>query len=143
MIDSLIAKRLLSMLCIDEVPLFVQFGLTFRQEFALLQPVLFKKLRAQVSPSTELSRFHTTVPVLFMMATCIQTMVVQIEKLSGLHFHRSSSIFWPSAETLCIIGMCVCTLCTLTYPLTTLEKLVGSGLVGMSRQQVVCILISA
>jgi superfamily II DNA helicase RecQ len=34
MIDSLITKRLLSMLCIDEVHLFVQFRLTFRQEFA-------------------------------------------------------------------------------------------------------------
>jgi superfamily II DNA helicase RecQ len=29
MIDSLIAKRLLSMLCVDEVHLFVRFGLTF------------------------------------------------------------------------------------------------------------------
>jgi superfamily II DNA helicase RecQ len=44
MIESLIAKQLLSMLCVDEVHLFVQFGLTFRQELAQLQSVLFKKL---------------------------------------------------------------------------------------------------
>jgi superfamily II DNA helicase RecQ len=100
MINSLIAKRFLSMLCIDEVHFLVQLRLTFRQEFALLQLVLFKKFRVQVSPSAELSRFHTTVPVLFMTATCNQTMVEQIEKLSGLRFHCSSSIFWPSADAM-------------------------------------------
>jgi hypothetical protein len=66
------------MLCIDEVHLFVQLGLTFCQEFALLQSVLFKKLRVKASPSAELYRFHTTVPVLSMMATCNQSMVAQI-----------------------------------------------------------------
>jgi hypothetical protein len=120
MIDSLIAKRLLSMLCIDEVHLFVQFGLTFRQEFALLQLVLFKKLRVlQVSPrSVELSSFHTTVPVLFMMTICNQTMVEQIEKLSGLRFHRSSSICWPSADAMHHRNVCLRIVYT-TYPLTT------------------------
>ncbi len=129
MIDSLIAKRLLSMLCIDEVHLFVQFGLTFRQEFALLQLVLFKKLRVlQVSPrSVELSSFHTTVPVLFMMTICNQTMVEQIEKLSGLRFHRSSSICWPSADAMHHRNVCLRVAYT-TYPLTTLKKLVGPGL---------------
>jgi superfamily II DNA helicase RecQ len=122
MTNSLIAKRLLSMLCIDEVHLFVQFGHTFCQEFALLQPVLFKKLRVlQVSPSAELSRFHTTVPVLFMTATCNQTMVEQIEKLSGLRFHRSSGIFWPSADAMHHRNLCLRVAYT-TYPLTTLKN---------------------
>jgi superfamily II DNA helicase RecQ len=127
MIDSLIAERLLSMLCIDEVHLFVQFGLTFCQEFALLQSVLFKKLLVQVSPSAEQSRFHTNVPVLFMTATCNQTMVEQIKKLSGLRFHRSSSIFWPSADAMHHRNVCL-RLAYTTYPLTTLKKLVGLGL---------------
>jgi hypothetical protein len=129
MIDSLIAKRLLSMLCIDEVHLVVQFGHTFRQEFALLQLVLFKKLQVlQVSPSAELSRFHTsTVPVLFMMATCNQTMVEQIGKLSGLRSHCSSSIFWLSADAMHHRNVCLRVAYT-TYPLTTLKKLVGPGL---------------
>jgi hypothetical protein len=116
------------MLCIDEVHLFVQFRLTFCQEFALLQPVLFKKLRVQVSrPSAKLSRFHTTVPVLFMTATCNQTMVEKIEKLSGLRFHHSSSIFWPSADAMHHWNVCLLVAYT-TYPLTTFKKLVCPGL---------------
>ena len=135
MIDSLIAKRLLSMLCIDEVHLFVQFGLTFRQEFALLQSVLFKKLRVQASASAEPSRFHTTVPVLFMTATCNQTMVEQIEKLSGLRFHRSSNIFWPSADAMHHWNVCLRVAYT-TYPLTTFQKTCWSRIRDKSIEKV-------
>jgi superfamily II DNA helicase RecQ len=127
MIDSLITKRLLSMLCIDEVHMFVQFGLTFRQEFALLQSVLFKKLRVKASPSAELSRFHTAVPVLFMTATCNQSMVAQNEKLSGLRFDRSSNIFWPSADAMHHQNVCL-RVAYSTYPLSSFKKLVGPAL---------------
>jgi superfamily II DNA helicase RecQ len=127
MIDSLITKRLLSMLCIDELHLFVQFGLTFRQEFALLQSLLFKKLRVKASLSAKLSRFHTTVPVLFMTTTCNRSMVAQIEKLLGLRFDRSSNIFWPSADTMHHRNVCIRVACS-TYPLSSFKKLVGPAL---------------
>jgi hypothetical protein len=96
MINHFIAKHLSSMLCIGKVHLFVQFvqfGLTFQQEFALLHLVLSKNLQVKASTSAELSHIHTSVPVLFiMMATCNQKMVEQIETLSGLSFHRSSNM---------------------------------------------------
>jgi superfamily II DNA helicase RecQ len=93
MVDSVMAKRLLSRVCINEVHLFVQLGLTFHQDFALLQPVLFKKLQVnQVSPSAKLSSFHTTVPVLFMTATCNQTMVEQIKNY--LDFASIIPLLW-------------------------------------------------
>jgi hypothetical protein len=107
MITSLITKLLLSMLCIDEVHQFAQFRLTFCQEFALLQSVLFKQLRVKASPSVKLSRSHTTAPVLFMMATCNQSMVAQIEKQSGLRFDHSSNIFWPSADAMHYPNVCL------------------------------------
>jgi superfamily II DNA helicase RecQ len=127
MIDSLITKRLLSMLCIDEVHLFVQFGLTFCQEFALLQSVLFKKLQVKASPSAEPSCFHTTVPFLFMTATCNQSMVAQIERLSGLRFDCSSNIFWPSADAMHHRNVCL-RVAYPTYPLSSFKKLVGTAL---------------
>ena len=127
MINSLITKRLMSMLCIDEVHLFVQFGLTFCQEFALLQSVLFKQLRVKASPSAKLSRFHTTVPAPFMTATCNQSMVAQIEKLSGLRFDRSSNIFWPSADAMHHQKLCL-RVAYSTHPLSSFKTLVGPAL---------------
>jgi superfamily II DNA helicase RecQ len=115
------------MIYIDEVHLFVQFGLTFCQEFALLQSVLFKKLQVKGSPSAELSRFHTTVPGLFMTATCNQSMVAQIEKLLGLRFDRSSNIFWPSADAMHHRNVCL-RVAYSTYPLSSFKKLVGPAL---------------
>jgi superfamily II DNA helicase RecQ len=126
-IDSLITKRLLSMLCIDEVHLFVHYGLTFRQEFALLQLALFKKLRVKASSSAQLACFHTTVPVLFMTATCNLSMVAQIEKLSGLHFDLSSNKFWPSADAMHHRNVCL-RVAYSTYPLSSFKKLVGPAL---------------
>jgi ATP-dependent DNA helicase RecQ len=44
LIHWLIDKGRLSMVCVDEVHLFVHFGLTFRKEFQQLTPMLFSKL---------------------------------------------------------------------------------------------------
>jgi superfamily II DNA helicase RecQ len=134
MIDSLIAKRLLSMLYVDEVHLFVQFGLTIRQEFAQLQSVLFKKLQVKASPSADLSRVHTSVPVLFMTATCNKTMLDQIELLSGLRFDRSNNIFWPTADAMKHRNGCVRVSYT-SYPLTSFKKLVEPALQGSHLQK--------
>jgi superfamily II DNA helicase RecQ len=134
MIDSLIAKRLLSMLCVDEVHLFVQFRLTFRQEFAQLQSALFKKLRVKASPSADPSRAHTSVPVLFMTATCNKTMLDQIELLSGLRFDCSNNIFWSTADTMKHRNVCVRVSYT-SYPLTSFKKLVGPALQGSRLQK--------
>jgi hypothetical protein len=49
-------------------------------------------------PSAEPSHLQTSVPVLLMSTTYNQMTIEQIETLSGLQFHRSSDIFWPTAD---------------------------------------------
>ena len=45
LIDWLIVNNRLSLVCVDEVHLFVHFGMTFRDEFKLLTIGLFNKLK--------------------------------------------------------------------------------------------------
>jgi hypothetical protein len=73
---------------VDEIHLFVHFARSFRQEFAWLKPYLFSKIQARGSA------FRTTVPVLFMTATCNKSILKNIEILSGMKFHPAN-IFWP------------------------------------------------
>jgi superfamily II DNA helicase RecQ len=63
-LNWLIDNNRLSMVCVDEVHLFVHFGMTFREEFKLLTPALFNKLKVGGSSTT------TTIPLLFMTGTC-------------------------------------------------------------------------
>jgi superfamily II DNA helicase RecQ len=60
----LIGRDRLSMVTVDEVHLFVHFGLTFRKEFMHLTAKLFKKLR--VGSSNDYSKKFCKVPILFM-----------------------------------------------------------------------------
>jgi hypothetical protein len=59
-------KNGLTLLAIDEVHLFAQFGLYFRDEFLQLRPLVFDKLS---------NFYRSTVPILFMSATVTTFMV--------------------------------------------------------------------
>jgi superfamily II DNA helicase RecQ len=87
-LDSIIQKKLLQFVAIDEIHLFVHFAHSFCQEFAWLKPYLFSKLQSRSSA------LRTIVPVLFMTATCNTTILENVELLSGLQFHVAN-IFWP------------------------------------------------
>ena len=80
------------MVCVDEVHLFVHFGLTFRKEFQELTPLLFSKLRIGRS------KIRTKVPLLFMTATCTQFIVGRIEALLDIRFLLRHNVFWPNAD---------------------------------------------
>jgi hypothetical protein len=88
LLDSIIRQKLLRFVAVDEIHLFVHFARSFRQEFAWLKPYLFSKLQARGSSA------RTSVPVLFMTATCNESIMKSVELLSGLTFHVSN-IFWP------------------------------------------------
>jgi hypothetical protein len=88
LLDTIIQTKLLRFVAIDEIHLFVHFARSFRQEFAWLKPYLFSKLESRGSAS------RTTIPVLFMTATCNKTILQNVELLSGLQFH-AANIFWP------------------------------------------------
>jgi superfamily II DNA helicase RecQ len=90
-IDWLIVNERLSMVCVDEVHLFVHFGMTFRDEFKNLTSHLFDKLKLVGNTTT------TKIPILFMTGTCTKTIVETIEKITGLLFDKQKNIYWPSA----------------------------------------------
>jgi superfamily II DNA helicase RecQ len=98
----------LKLLCVDEVHLFVQFGLFFREEFILLFEHVFQHL---VSPTmaahhlrSRLATRHnledattfTRAPVLFMTATATPLILEQLRRITGFTFLQRN-VFWPSA----------------------------------------------
>ena len=90
-IDWMIENNRLSLVCVDEVHLFVHFGLTFRDEFKGLGPVLFDKLKVPGNGTV------TTIPLLFMTGTCSPTIVSSLQRLIGIHFNTAHNVFWPLA----------------------------------------------
>jgi hypothetical protein len=80
--------------CVDELHLFVQFGLWFRSEFSALRIILFDKLKSSDDSTTTLH-----LPILFMSATCNNATVEQLTLLTGFTF-TADNVFWPS-----ILGM--------------------------------------
>jgi superfamily II DNA helicase RecQ len=79
LLEALINKNRLPMVCVDEVHLFVYFGLTFRKEFKHLK-TLFNRLKIcnkkeSLDPSKKLEICQTKIPILFMTATCSKFIV--------------------------------------------------------------------
>jgi superfamily II DNA helicase RecQ len=102
LLEALIKKNRLSMVCVDEVHLFVYFGLTFRKEFKQLV-VLFNRLKlcnkkVSTDPSINSANCKTKVPILFMTATCSKFVVERVEVMTKLDIDIPSNVFWPSAS---------------------------------------------
>jgi hypothetical protein len=92
-IDWLIVNDRLSMVCVDEVHLFVHFGMTLCGNFKLLTPCLFNKLKAGQST------MRTKIQLLFMTCTCTKGIMVEsIKKIVGIMFDMTNNVFWPLAE---------------------------------------------
>jgi hypothetical protein len=99
LLDKLIATRRLSMICVDEVHLFVHFGLTFRKEFTQLKTCLFNKIKIpNMTVSSNEKVCKTTVPVLFMTATCNTFVVEKLQAFTNLDLAIPANVFWPSAN---------------------------------------------
>jgi hypothetical protein len=93
MIHVLLKKRLLRLVCVDEIHLFARFGMYFRSEFLELKDVLFSKLI-----NTHVPKFTTIIPVLFMTATCSLEIAKQVQLLTGLSFPKENILWAPSTE---------------------------------------------
>ena len=91
-------KNGLTLLAIDEVRLFAQFGLYFQDEFLQLRPLVFDKLRIGGTRQSNNS-YRSMVPILFMSATVTIFMVEQLEAMTGFSL-QASNIFWPD-----VVGM--------------------------------------
>ena len=92
---GLIERKMLQLVCLDEIHMFVMFGLTFRKEFTLLKDSFFKHLVAQYStdfPSHQFSDdanrtnlgFYLKVPLLLMTATFNTELLKLMENMIGI-----------------------------------------------------------
>ena len=79
-VNVLINKTILRFIVVDEIQLFVHYGLSFRSQFAMLSTTIFKQIKT--------GRFATKIPVLFMTATCNLEMFEQLKLLTGLEFYN-------------------------------------------------------
>lgn len=86
---DIIGSGLLRFVCVDEAHLFVHYGLSFREEFAMLSATLFSHL-----VSSE-NRSRTNIPVMFMTAICTHKFFLHLQRLSGLKVNPGyNNIFW-------------------------------------------------
>ena len=77
-------------MAVDEIQLFVHYGLSFWHQFAMLSTTLFRDLK--VNKNT------TKIPILFMTATCTLEIFKQLQSLKVLLFTKDrSNVFWPSS----------------------------------------------
>lgn len=92
LLNIIILNRILTMICIDEVHQFVEFGITFRKEFSKLKNLISTLMH---SPSSPLS--HMDVPILCMTATFNSSLKSLLSKMIGFEFVPSNT-FWASRK---------------------------------------------
>ena len=91
--NRLIKNNMLRFIAVDEIQLFVHYGLSFRSQFAMLSTTIFKQIKN--------GKYATKVPVLFITASCTSEMFTQFKKLTGLEFYPDNcNVFWPDSNGL-------------------------------------------
>ena len=97
----LIENGLLRLVCVDEVYLFVHYGLSLRTVYAMLSSTLFQHLILDKGTG-----YRTKIHVLFMTATCTWRIFAQFQALpSSKFFPMLSNVHWPGPVTMmnCLI----------------------------------------
>ena len=88
-LQNCITKSILRLFCIDEIHLFVEFGLSFRSDFQLLKTKVITLLH-------ENGRF--IVPIVFMTATFNNNLLHLLQRMLGIQF-MLPNIFWGSVHS--------------------------------------------
>ena len=88
-IDECVKNNILSLFCIDEIHLFVEFGLGFRHEF--------QSLRSRVFEMIKLPNNLPKVPIILMTATFNHEYLKCLEEMIGFKI-ENKDIFWASVS---------------------------------------------
>jgi superfamily II DNA helicase RecQ len=88
MIDVFTYQKQLSLVCVDEVHLFVEYAITFRPSFLKLKAILFDKIKAFLNNGSTIC-----VPCLFMTATFNNELKTLLQQMTGL-FITPPNTFW-------------------------------------------------
>lgn len=84
---------MLRLIAVDEVQLFVAYGLSFRSQLAMLSTTIFKQIKV--------TKYSTKNPVVFMTTSCTLEIFEQLQSLTGLVFMDDwRNIFWPDSTVL-------------------------------------------
>ena len=97
----LINNGVLKLVCVDEIHLYVMFGLTFRKEFIMLKDSFFKhlidaKMQSRNRTNTDLC-CYLKVPLLLMTATFNPRLVSLMESMIGVKILRENYL-WSSRD---------------------------------------------
>ena len=96
LLKQLIINQTLSLVCIDEVHLYVQFAITFRPSIISLKTILFDLLHLHNPINQNIHLLK--VPVLFMTATFNDNMNKLLNKITGLKIEKEC-IFWSESDS--------------------------------------------
>ena len=96
LIKKLEINQTLSLACIDEVHLCVQFAITFRPSAAPLKTVLFDLFR--LNDPINQKAFSLKVPVLFVTATFNRDMSNLLHEMTGLRT-KNECMFWSESDS--------------------------------------------
>ena len=89
LVKKLLISCLLRFVALNEIHLFVHFGMTFRLEFAALKELLFQYLLGDSIPG------KTCIPILLITATCSKNILNYLQLLSGLTIESTFNCLWP------------------------------------------------
>ena len=99
-IQNIVNNKCLSLLCVDEVHQFVEYGTTFRTTFRTIKDLLLIPMLVQSTSTMQNNKFiNTTVPILFMSATMNKSILSQLESMLWIQF-EAPNIYWISMQHL-------------------------------------------
>jgi len=97
---TLINRKVLKLVCIDEIHFFVMFGITFRKEFTLLKNSFFRHILSNRDPRYSYASglcYDLKVPLLLMTATFNQSLLGLLETMIGVKV-LSINYLWSGRE---------------------------------------------
>jgi superfamily II DNA helicase RecQ len=97
MVDELLEIKMLNLLCIDEVHLFIDFGLSFRRQFLCLRDRIFNKLiKSNINNNNQSTSTTLKLPVLCMTATFNTKLLLLLQQITNITFDICCFFWSPS-----------------------------------------------
>lgn len=106
---TLIDRGVMNLVCIDEIHLFVMFGITFRKEFTLLKSTFFRYLLGDNDPRSKYATglcHDLKVPILLMTATFNNCLLRLLEKMIGVKV-LPTNFLWAGREKMARRHICI------------------------------------
>jgi hypothetical protein len=95
-LGKLARRKLIRLICLDEVHLYVNFGLMFHHDFLKLKNTLFEWVQTQ--PLSNGSNSLLMIPLLLMTATWNLELELIFSLMTGVHHPQQNLYVWASAK---------------------------------------------